>query len=170
MTTARLNQTDTRDYSVNFSHGFLMKLTEAFRQFGATLRNVRYDVTAISDTNPPELVCALFGHWQGWMRRRDDLPANVREYRDDLRGWGKSPAIAEVRRHLQRAFDEGLAVRLITATLADPKDRESVDAGLNASGAQKDFDPRPDMIGRVTEFDGEAFRIRFERHVQGNHL
>ena len=141
-----------------------MELTEAFRRYGATLRNARYDVTAIHDTQPPELVCALFGHWQGWMRRRDDLPANVREYRDDLHGWGESPAIGEVRRHLQRAFDEGLSVHLIVATLSDPKDYAAVDAGQNASDAKKDFEPRPDMIGRVTEFDGDNFCIRFERH------
>lgn len=62
-----------------------MNLTEAFRHFRAKPRSIRYDVTAISDTNPPELVCPLYGHWQGWMQRRNDLPANVREYRDDLR-------------------------------------------------------------------------------------
>jgi len=142
-----------------------MNLTEAFRRFRAKPRNIRYDVTAISDTDPPELVCALYGHWRGWMRRRDDLPANVREYRDDLRLWGgKSPSIPEVREHLRQAFEEGLTVRLIIATLLNPdKDLATVDAGSDGSEAAKDFDPRPEMIGRVIEFDGEVFCIRFER-------
>ncbi|SOZ49321.1 conserved hypothetical protein [Cupriavidus taiwanensis] len=140
-----------------------MNLTEAFRQFRAKPRNIRYDVTAISDTNPPELVCALFGHWKEWTEPRDDLPANVREYRDDLRGWGQSPAIAEVRRHLQQAFEGRMPVRVIVVTLLNPtKDQATVDAGQNASAARKVFAPRPDMVGRVTEFDGEAFCIRFK--------
>ncbi|MBP0635535.1 hypothetical protein [Cupriavidus sp. AcVe19-6a] len=145
-----------------------MNLSEAFRHYGATLRNRLYDVSALTDTDPPELVFAPFEHWPGWRwpGKHADLPRNVCEYRDDLRLWGQSPAIPEVRRHMRQAHEQGLPVRLVLARLLDPeRDGGQVDAGQNAQDVPKEFHVRPELVGRVTEFDGEAFCIRFERHA-----
>ncbi|MBC8742975.1 hypothetical protein F6X40_41725 [Paraburkholderia sp. UCT31] len=141
-----------------------MQMLEAFRRFNAKPRNHLYDVTAISETAPPELVVALVGAYRQWMRRRDELPPNVREYRDDLRDWGASPAVNEVRGHLCRALDEALTVRLVMVTVSSAN-AAKIDAepGASMRGTATDFEPRPDMLGRVTAFDGNSFTIRFER-------
>lgn len=141
-----------------------MQMLDAFRSFNAKPRNHRYDVTAISATEPPALVIALVSQYRNWMGRRDDLPPNVREYRDDLRDWGASPAVNEVRAHLRCAFDEVLAVHPVIVTISDAGSAAlAADPAVSISGEAKDFEPRPDMVGRVTAFDGEAFVIRFER-------
>ena len=142
-----------------------MQLLEAFRRYHAKPTNVRWSVTAISTTEPPELVCVLVSTWKGWTWQRDDLPKNVCEYRDDLSKW-QTAATSETRANVGRAFKEGLAVRLILA-IVNAKDSQAMNADpdISMAGMACDFEPRVDLNGRVTEFDGNAFAIRFERRA-----
>ena len=55
------------------------------------------------------------------------------------------------------AIDGNLSVRLVVATLDNPK--ESVIG--DASSLPKTFTIEKDLVGKVVEFDGDAFAIDF---------
>jgi len=59
--------------------------------------------------------------------------------------------------HLQLAVAKNLPVRMIVATLEDPREQTIEGAGA----LRKIFTFHTDMVGRVVEYDGDRFAIEF---------
>jgi hypothetical protein len=82
-------------------------------------------------------------------------------YHDRLSRWaGNKAGNRLLHEHLEAAVRDGTPVRAVIATAADSA---KVDAGESASSAGNRFHVRPDLVGRVVAFDGDAFQIDFER-------
>ncbi len=123
-------------------------ITEAFRQYGATLVNRMWAVSAVRDE---EVVMSLWAH-----RFREEMTC----YEDRLSRW-KGNGNTLFRKHLALAYTEKRPIRVVVATSEDP---QAVDRGEDASKIPKTFHTRPDLIGHVEMFDGDDhFRLRFTR-------
>lgn len=64
------------------------------------------------------------------------------------------------RQHLEQARDDDLPVRLV---IARAEDTAPIDAGEDASNVRKSFGVRQDLVGRVSQFDGDEFELVFVR-------
>ncbi len=129
-----------------------MTLTEAFAQYGAKLRNVQWAVSDIADGH---LVASLWAHK---FRKAVD---GVMAYEDQLSRWsGAGNSI--FRQHLEQAVRDQLPVRVVIVRAEDPA---AVDCGVDASLIQKTFSIRPELLGRVSKYDGDQFAIEFRRDV-----
>jgi hypothetical protein len=127
-----------------------LSFSEAFSRYGAKLRNMQWAVSAIAED---QLVVSC---WQQYFGSAED---GVLPYEDRLSRWS-GPGNNLLREHLEQANREELPVRLVIARADQP---EAVDQGANAGTVKKTFSVREDLIGRVTEFDGDDFRIEFRR-------
>lgn len=126
-----------------------MGIVAEFARYRATLRNRFYDISAEvgSDT-----VLSLWRH-------RVSAEGGRWIYRDHLSRWngfGKE----QFARHLRTAFDEERTIRIVVATTDNVG---LVESGGDASTANNTFKARPDWVGRVEAFDGDQFRIGFDR-------
>lgn len=121
-------------------------IAEAFRQYNARLRNRMWAVSALSDGS---VVMSLWAH-----KFKTGMV-----YEDRLSRWN-GPGNKLFREHLEAAYRDNLPIRVVIATSMDPV---AVDRGDDASKIPKTFHIRPDLIGRVEEFDrNDCFRIRFQ--------
>jgi len=127
--------------------------TEAFEQYGARLTNPRWSVSAISDRG--ELVVSMWEH----AFRRGGI------YEDRIEDWkGNKQGQRELVEHLQRALQEGLAIRAVFVTALDSRQEAQLDQGeITGDAVKKDVFTRPDLVGRVTAFDGNRFVLEFRR-------
>lgn len=129
-------------------------LVEAFAKFDAKLVNSMWAVSAIADDGALVISC-----WANYFKKGDP---DVVRYVDSLSRWtrrnGRGKKLLET--HLLKAFAENLPVRMVVATAADP---EAVEREPDASKFKKTFHIRDDLIGHVTEFDGDRFVIEFRR-------
>ena len=131
-----------------------LTLTAAFAGYGAKLKNPRWACSAIANDGAFVISC-----WQHlFVKRNVD---GRKRYEDHLSRWrGNHQGRNLLADHLKKAFDGGLPVRLIIATLDDPKD--SKDATGDASSLPKTFSIEANLVGKVVEFDGnDAFAIEF---------
>lgn len=129
-----------------------LQYSKAFAKYGAKLANPQWAVSAIAEDGALVMSC-----WTHYMKREGD----VLRYRDRLSRWaGNELGNALLRKHLGEAFASDLPVRYLSARTDSP---ETVDNGHDASTVKKQFAVRPDLIGRVVEFDGDAFVIDFRR-------
>lgn len=127
-----------------------MNFSECFARYGAKLANPQWAVS--SRTESGEIVVSCWAHH---LKKDGDRL----RYNDQLSRWSRNRAGNNLlRRHLEEARSEGLPVRLV---IARTDDTSAVDHGNNASGLNKTFAVRKDLIGEVTEFDGDAFCIEF---------
>lgn len=123
---------------------------EAFAKYGARLKNVNWSVCA--EGRDDSLVVSL---WQHHFRKEGDALV----CRDTMARWsgaGKN----ELRERLANAFRTKQKIRVVMAVTPHP---ELVDQGGDASDIPKTFHLREDLVGWVTELDGECFAIRFSR-------
>jgi len=128
-----------------------MLLTEAFRRFGATLKNVNWSISSENDKG--ELVVSL---WQQYF----DAPKHGKtKYVDRASRWS-GHGNTEFRERIENASQSNQPVRAIIARTNDP---EAVDKGMDASKLKNTFHPREDWIGRVVLWDGDNFEIEFTR-------
>lgn len=65
-------------------------------------------------------------------------------------------------KHLEKAWTKQLPIRIVVARTDNIA---LVRAGGDASTAKNTFKARPEWIGRVQEFDGDAFKIVFEKQT-----
>lgn len=131
-----------------------LTLSESFAEYGAKLINPQWAVSAIAEDGALVMSC-----WAHYFKRGD---GGLR-YEDILSRWSGNTAGNKLcKQHLEDAFNNKLPVRLVIATA---EDIELVDSGKDASKLKKTFHARPDMIGRVTHFDGDKFIIDFQRNV-----
>jgi hypothetical protein len=89
-------------------------LTKAFADYGATLRNVRWAVSAIAKDGS-----LVFSCWDQFLTQQ---PGGRFYYTDNLSRWHRNFTGRDLlREHLTQAFSHKLRVRLVVATLKDPK-------------------------------------------------
>jgi hypothetical protein len=121
-------------------------LIDAFAQFGAKPKNRLRGRSAIADDGALVLSCST-------PQFRRPGPGVLR-YEDALsRDTGDRPGAALLGEHLVLARDGQLPVRMIVVAHAgDGKPRNNIYA-------------RPDVIGRLIEFDGDHFIVDFTRLV-----
>jgi hypothetical protein len=125
-----------------------VNLLEAFATFGGKPANRLHSVSAMSaDGTEMILGCsaARFGH-----------PARgVLRYEDRLSRDAERPAEkASLGEHLTKARDGNLPIRMIVIT-------ETAEAATGK--VSRDIHVRVDLVGKVTEFDGDHFIVDFVR-------
>jgi hypothetical protein len=131
-----------------------LKLSEAFAEYGAKLVSPQWAVSAVADNGALVMSC-----WRHYFKRVDA----VLRYEDTLSRWSANAAgNALFKQHIEDALKNKRPVRLV---IAKTDDRGTVDSGQDASKAKKEFYCRPEMIGRITHFDGDTFIIDFQREI-----
>jgi len=123
-----------------------LSLFDAFGRFGARPTNRVRALSAIAADGAVVLNCAnsCFGHpSRGVLRYEDTLS----------RENGESKDAQLLRQHLELARDGTLPVRMIVMSLTVAGGGKSVRA----------FHVRPDLVGKLVEFDGDHFIIDFTR-------
>jgi hypothetical protein len=114
-----------------------LKLSEAFAEYGAKLVNPQWAVSALADNGALVMSC-----WMHYFTRVDA----VLRYEDTLSRWSANTVGTELfKQHIEDALKNKRPVRLVIA---------KTDA---------EFYSRPDMIGRITHFDGDKFIVDFQR-------
>ncbi|MFZ3018621.1 MAG: hypothetical protein WA056_09225 [Gallionella sp.] len=126
---------------------------EAFAKFGAKLDNPMWAVSAIANDNALVISC--------WAHYFKSGGSGVVRYVDSLSRWGGNELGNKLlENHLSNAFAEKLPVRMVVATAENP---DTVEREHDASKVKKTFHVRDDIVGRVTDFDGDNFVIEFRR-------
>jgi hypothetical protein len=127
-------------------------ISDAFRKYGATLKNVNWSVS--SWVNDDTLVVSIWDH-----HHLKGRPSDVLAFGDRFDRWS-GPGNAEFRANVTRAFQTGATVRLVIARALEP---DRVQRGEDGSKIPKTFAVRDDLIGSVTEINGESYVIEFRR-------
>jgi hypothetical protein len=123
-----------------------LSLTDAFARFGARPRNSQRSVSAIAEDGAMVLNCApafFVRPARGVLRYEDRLT------RDSAYPLGT----ALLSEHLTLARTGDLPVRLVIAHAAEAVGGKS----------SRSFHVRPDLVGKVTEFDGDHYIVDFTR-------
>ena len=122
-----------------------LTLIDAFGRFGAKPASRLSSLSAMAADGAMVLNClpAHFGHpARGVLRYETRLSAAQAE----------SKVVTTLGEHLTRAREGSLPVRMIV-TYSQPE----------KTGKAKGYHVRPDLIGKVVEFDGDRFVIDFTR-------
>jgi hypothetical protein len=125
-----------------------LNLVDAFSRFGATPRNGARGLSAIAADGAVVLNCSQqhFGHpSRGVLRYEDRLSREEQDSKD----------VALLGQHLTLARDGALPVRMVVAFSSELR-----------RGAARGYHVRPDLIGRVVQFDGDHFQVDFTRPEQ----
>jgi hypothetical protein len=125
-------------------------LTKAFAHFDATLRNVNWSCSAIARDGS-----LVFSGWAHHLR--SDAEGHL--YTNQLSPWKNRLGANLLSEHIERAYENNLPVRFILVTATDPA---KVEAG-EARTTRKPYRPIDDLVGAVTEFDGDTFAIEFQK-------
>jgi hypothetical protein len=117
-------------------------IAAAFKIYDAKLTSSRWAVSAIAHDGALVVSCSE-AHFHKGMR-----------YVDALSRWGDDNPTGRdlMRRHLDQAQREDKIVRLVIA--------HGAQSGVRAA---EYFHVRPDLVGRVTAFDGDSFTIEFNK-------
>lgn len=128
-----------------------MGIVDEFARYGAKLKNHFNNVSAISDG---QMVASL---WQHRIKVEDGKWV----YRDHLSRWsGQGNSL--FRKHLEQAIADDLPVRIV---MARTDNIPLIEGGGDGSKANNTFKARPEWVGKIEEFDGDNFVIRFEKRV-----
>lgn len=129
-----------------------LTFTEAFRAYGAKLANPMWAYSAVADDGSIVISC-----WSHKLKLND----GILSYADRLSRWRpNTPGKHLLVEHLTKGRDLELPVMLVVTTTNQP---EVVERGEDASEIQKTFHIKPDVIGKVTRFDGDNFVLEFRR-------
>jgi len=122
-----------------------LNLTEAFGRFGARAR--AGGTSAMAADGAMVLACSpgSFAHPAAGILRYED-----RLSKDDD-GSRDTELLAQ---HLTLARDGGLPVRMVVTRITNQK---------NSDRTIRSFHVRPDLVGKVTKFDGDHFIVDFTR-------
>jgi hypothetical protein len=128
-----------------------VSLTKAFSIYGAKPKNTRWSVSAIAADGAVVISC-----WQMFFSRG-------MIYADSLSRWhGNKPGSDELRTIVELAFHDNLPVKLV---IAHPENDKDIAGVWDASKVTKRFSVRPDLEGRVVEFDGDKFVIEYSKKL-----
>ena len=129
-----------------------LNLSEAFAQYGAKLVNPQWAVSDITEDGVLVMSC-----WFHYIKTFD----GIWRYVDTLSRWNGNTAGNNLcRQHVEDAFKNNRPVRIV---IARTEETAAVDSGQDASKVKKEFYTKPEMIGRITNFDGDKFTIDFKR-------
>ena len=127
-------------------------LAAAFEKLGAKPSSRLRSASAIALDGALVLNCAhtLFGHpSRGVLRYEDKLS----------RGSTSARETEQLRKHLTLARDGELTVRMVITTAL---------TGVKGERASRTFHARPDLVGKVVQFDGDHFIVDFRRGEQAS--
>lgn len=134
-----------------------MDYTEAFTNYGATLTNPLWSVSAFARDG--SLVLCL---WEGYLRR-GKVPRTL-EYRDTLSKWlGNVSGKNEIQDHLYKAKENSLPIRLVIAHPVTEREEKLVGKVADESNIKKTFSVKEDAVGVLEEFDGDTLLIVFRK-------
>lgn len=135
-----------------------LSYTEAFAQYGATLKNQIWSVSAFGSDG-----CLVVSLWQPLLKPGEAKGTLV--YRDTLSLWkGNEVGRNELRRHLATVKKSGVAIKLVIAHPASSEDAALVGQVSDERRIKKTYSVRPDFIGALQEFENEdTLRIVFRR-------
>ena len=126
---------------------------QAFAKFKAKPDNPMWACSAIATDGSVVVSC-----WAHYFQKGGP---GALKYVDSLSRWtGNVPGNRLMRQHLEAAKAGDLPIRMVVATA---KDSELVEAVSDASKIEKTFHVRTDMVGKLTEFDGDNFVIEFTK-------
>jgi|SRR5688572_19433026 len=129
-----------------------LSYTEAFRAYGAKLVNPMWAYSAIAEDGAIVISC--------WSHKLD-LHDGVLTYTDRLSRWEpNTPGKNLLIEHLTMGKNQGLPVRLVVATTDQP---DVIDRGDQARDIRKTFHVKPELVGKVTLFDGDNFSVEFRK-------
>lgn len=126
-------------------------IKEAFKKYGAPLRNVQWSVSAWAPDGA--LVVSL---WEHHYRKS---PPGTLEFEGSVNRWN-GPGNTEFRENVARAFETKATVRLVVVRT---EEIARVEAGEDASRIKKAFSSRAELVGRVIEWDGERYAFQFTK-------
>ncbi len=127
-----------------------LTLKEAFSEYGAKLVNPQWAVSAIAANGSLVVSC-----WAHYFKKID----NSMRYEDTLSRWSRNAAGNNLlKEHIKDSVKNNRVVRLV---ITKTEDALAVDLGNSASTLKKEFYTKPEMIGRITYFDGNKFIIEF---------
>ncbi len=126
-----------------------MGITEAFKKYGATLKNTFWSVSA--ENKEGELVVSL---WKHFFEKTNG--GHIR-YVDKVSRWSGNGNV-EFRERVAKAYDTGQKVRTV---IARTDDEEAVRNGVDASTLKNTFYVKETWEGVVTLWDGDNFEIEF---------
>lgn len=129
-------------------------IEDAFRQYGARLKNSQWAVSSISERDELVISC--------WRQKLKLVKGEgVLRYTDELARWREGSAGRKLlASHLQDALDESRDVRLV---VVDTEETDAVDDTTNLSKIEKNYGTRKDLIGKVVKYDGNVYIIDFRR-------
>ena len=127
-------------------------IKDAFTQYGASLRNVQWSVSAWTPAGT--LVVSMWEH-----HRRKGSPAGTLVFEGSVDRW-KGPGNSEFRENIDKAFILGSEVRLV---IVRTDEVAHIEAGEDASKVKKDFFLKEEVVGKVTEWDHKQYAITFHR-------
>jgi hypothetical protein len=133
-----------------------LTITEAFAQYGATLKNPQWAFSALAADGSLVLSC--------WQHKFTIPERGVMRYTDRLSRWHRinAPGRNLLVEHLRQAHDKQLPVRLVIVSTSSTA---VVDAGKDASSLPKTFHLKANYTGQVVSFDGDEFLIDFRKQV-----
>lgn len=123
-----------------------LKLADAYARYGAKIPRGQPALSAIAADGAVVISCRS----PKFARTRRDVLRYEDSISTDESGARHKTLLGE---HLVQARDSDLAVRLVIVT--PPK-----------GSAPRMISVRPDLVGKVTEFDGDRFVVDFERIVK----
>lgn len=130
---------------------------QAFRSYKAKLKNVQWSVGA--ETPQGELVISCWQH-----RLKTPNRDGVWVYKDYLSRWSGS-GNSELAEKLASAYKTEQPIKLIIAMPKNGDEIAKVEDGVDGSSIKKNFYVPPEMTGKIIEFNGENFVIRFQKTV-----
>ena len=127
-----------------------LSLQEAFAVYGGKPANRLHSLSAIAaDGTAMILGC--------WSSRFTHPTRGILRYHDTLsRETGHAAEMQSLGEHLARARDGALPIRMVVITERQAPDDKTT----------REIHVRADLIGKVTEFDGDRFVIDFVRTVE----
>ena len=130
-----------------------LNFTECFARYGAKPTNAMWAVSAQAADGSIVISC-----WSQYLSNPDK---QTLRYTDTLSRWAANAVGNDLlRQHLQLAEQQSLPIRLVVATA---QSKLEVDQGWDASKIEKTFHVKPEVIGSLASFDGDAFVIDFRR-------
>lgn len=127
-----------------------MGIKDCFAQYGATLKNVNWSVSA--ETPSGELVVSL---WKHFFSKPENKTIT---YVDKVSRWG-GLGNSEFRKRIAKAYKSKQQVRVV---IARTDNEEAVKRGEDASKLRNVFHVRKDWLGEIANWDGDNFEIKFQ--------
>lgn len=142
----------------------MLNLTKSYAEYGAKLKNVQWSCSAIADDGAIVISCwdtkgKQFGSCLLEKMVQGDEVIGYR-YIDELSLWGGNTAgNNEVRKNISLALAEDRPVRFVLVTCLD--DLNEWAQKNDMKGMRKKFHIKPDLEGRVVEFENDRYVVEF---------